>query len=162
MLRYCRSRFFTFVFFMQKLSGISSGQNNKSCRTFHHEPNKISFAFFLIFLCFSTQFTRIRKTATLLEIPFCRKTLGKILSLAMSPLGVAGRRGEAKYRQAAGRGRPGAGEGGSKGCYEPIWVGFGSSCGRRRDVQRRPAAVSTATGVPARRGRAGDLGRLGG
>jgi hypothetical protein len=28
-----------------------------------------------------------------LEIPFCRKTLGKILSLAMWPLGAAGRRG---------------------------------------------------------------------
>jgi hypothetical protein len=28
-----------------------------------------------------------------LEIPFCRKTLGKILSLAMWPLGAAGRHG---------------------------------------------------------------------
>jgi hypothetical protein len=31
---------------MQKLTGISSGQNNKSCRIFRHEPNKIGFAFF--------------------------------------------------------------------------------------------------------------------
>jgi hypothetical protein len=27
---------------MQKLGGISSGQNNKSCGIFHHESNKIS------------------------------------------------------------------------------------------------------------------------
>jgi hypothetical protein len=45
-LRYCRYRVFTFVFFMQKLSGISSGQNNKSCSIIHHESNKIGFAFF--------------------------------------------------------------------------------------------------------------------
>jgi hypothetical protein len=37
---------FTFVFFMQKLTGISSGKNNKSCGIFHLESNKISFAFF--------------------------------------------------------------------------------------------------------------------
>jgi hypothetical protein len=38
--------FFTFVFFMQKLTGISSGQNNKSFGIFHHESKKIGFAFF--------------------------------------------------------------------------------------------------------------------
>jgi hypothetical protein len=31
---------------MQKLSGTGSGKNNKSCGIFHHEPNKIEFAFF--------------------------------------------------------------------------------------------------------------------
>jgi hypothetical protein len=31
---------------MQKLSGASSGKNNKSSRIFHHESNKIGFAFF--------------------------------------------------------------------------------------------------------------------
>jgi hypothetical protein len=41
---------FTFVFVMQKLTGISSGQNNKSCRIIHHEYNKIGFTFFR-FLC---------------------------------------------------------------------------------------------------------------
>jgi hypothetical protein len=56
-LRYCRSRFFTFVFFMQKLTGISSGKNNKSCRIIHHESNKIGFAFFR----FSTIFYAIYK-----------------------------------------------------------------------------------------------------
>jgi hypothetical protein len=43
-LRYHRSRFFTFLFFMQKLSGNSFGKNNKSYSTFHQESNKISFA----------------------------------------------------------------------------------------------------------------------
>jgi hypothetical protein len=45
-LRYGRSRVFTFLFFMQKLSGNSSGKNNKSCRIFHSEANKIGFALF--------------------------------------------------------------------------------------------------------------------
>jgi hypothetical protein len=35
---------------MQKLKGISSGQNNKSCRIIHQEPNKIGFTFFCNFL----------------------------------------------------------------------------------------------------------------
>jgi hypothetical protein len=51
-LRYCRSRFFTFLFFMQKLSGTSWGKNNKSCRIFHLESNKIGFAFFWFFYDF--------------------------------------------------------------------------------------------------------------
>jgi hypothetical protein len=44
-LIYCRSRVFIFVFFVQKLKGICSGQNNKSCRIIHHEANKIGFTF---------------------------------------------------------------------------------------------------------------------
>jgi hypothetical protein len=42
---------------MQKLSGISSGQNNKSCRIFHHEPKKLV----LHFSDFSTIFYAIYK-----------------------------------------------------------------------------------------------------
>jgi hypothetical protein len=45
-LRYCRSSVFTFVFFKQKVTGISSGKNNKGCRIFHNESNKIGLAFF--------------------------------------------------------------------------------------------------------------------
>jgi hypothetical protein len=37
---------------MQKLSRISSGQNNKSCRIIHHESKKIGFAFFRFFCDF--------------------------------------------------------------------------------------------------------------
>jgi hypothetical protein len=39
---------------MQKLSGTSSGKNNKSCNIFHQESKKIGFAFFL----FSYDFLR--------------------------------------------------------------------------------------------------------
>jgi hypothetical protein len=35
---------------MQKLSGISSGKNNRSCGIFHHKSNKIGFTFFCDFL----------------------------------------------------------------------------------------------------------------
>jgi hypothetical protein len=45
-LRYCRSRFFTFVFFMQKLIEISSSENIKSCGIIYLESNKIGFTFF--------------------------------------------------------------------------------------------------------------------
>jgi hypothetical protein len=48
--RYCRSRVFTFVFFMLKLTEISSDKNIKSCGILHHESNKIGFAFFC-FIC---------------------------------------------------------------------------------------------------------------
>jgi hypothetical protein len=37
---------------MQKLSGTSSGKNNKSCRIFYNESKKIEFAFFWFFYDF--------------------------------------------------------------------------------------------------------------
>jgi hypothetical protein len=37
---------------MQKLSGTSSGKNNKSCRIFHNESNKIEYAFVRFFYDF--------------------------------------------------------------------------------------------------------------
>jgi hypothetical protein len=37
---------------MQKLKGISSGQNNKSCGIIHNEANKIGFTFFRFFCDF--------------------------------------------------------------------------------------------------------------
>jgi hypothetical protein len=37
---------------MQKITGISSCKNNKSCGLIYHEPNKISFAFFRFFYNF--------------------------------------------------------------------------------------------------------------
>jgi hypothetical protein len=51
-LSYCRSRIFTFVFFMHKLTGISSVQNNKSCRITYNGSNKIGFTFFWLFCDF--------------------------------------------------------------------------------------------------------------
>jgi hypothetical protein len=37
---------------MQKLTGIGSGKNNKSCWIFHHKYNKIGFEFFWFFYDF--------------------------------------------------------------------------------------------------------------
>jgi hypothetical protein len=45
-LRYCRSSFFTFLFFVQNLSETSSDKNHKSCGVYHTKSNKIEFAFF--------------------------------------------------------------------------------------------------------------------
>jgi hypothetical protein len=70
---------------MQKLSGTSSGENNKSCSSFYNESNKIGMHF-LIFLQFSTEFTRISKTAILFEIHFCTQDPGKFRDLTNMPL----------------------------------------------------------------------------
>jgi hypothetical protein len=51
-LSYGRSSFFTFLFFMLKISGNRLGEYNKSCSTFHQESNKIDFAFFWVFYDF--------------------------------------------------------------------------------------------------------------
>jgi hypothetical protein len=45
-LRSHRSRFFTFLFFMPKISGTSLDKFNKNCSTLHQESRKIEFAFF--------------------------------------------------------------------------------------------------------------------
>jgi hypothetical protein len=100
-LRYCRSRVFTFVLFMQKLTGISSGQNNKSCGIFHHESNKISFAFLWCFYDFLQNLQETAKALLLLELPLCRKALGKISFLAMWPLVAR----PARLRPQSGEGR---------------------------------------------------------
>jgi hypothetical protein len=42
-----RSSFFTFLFFMPKISGNSLDKFNKSCSTLYQESNKIEFAIFL-------------------------------------------------------------------------------------------------------------------
>jgi hypothetical protein len=44
--------FFTFLFFMLKISRIIPCEYNKSCSIFHNESNKIYFAFFWIFYNF--------------------------------------------------------------------------------------------------------------
>jgi hypothetical protein len=87
-LRYCRSRFFTFVFFMQKLTGISSGKNNKSCRIFYHESKKFGFAFFWFFYDFLWNLQESANSQILFELPFCREALGKNLGFAMWSLGA--------------------------------------------------------------------------
>jgi hypothetical protein len=130
-LRYCRSSVFTFVFFMQKLSGISSGQNNKSCRIIHHKSSKIVLAFFWFICDFLRNLQESAKSISLFKIRFAPGSLEVLDSLHMCPCFAerpSGRfftsqsgpwapagSGPAKFRRTAGRGRPGAGGGGSTG-----------------------------------------------
>jgi hypothetical protein len=68
---------------MQKLTGISSGQNNKSCGLFHHESNKIGLTFFCFFCDFLRNLQETAKALLLLELPFRSEAPEKILSFAM-------------------------------------------------------------------------------
>jgi hypothetical protein len=105
-LRYCRSSVFTFVFFMQKLTGISSGQNNKSCRINHHESKKIGFTFFWFFCEFLRNLQESAKGFYSLSWPFAAGTLERTLCLQCSPRGaVAGAAGQ--FRRARRRSWPG-------------------------------------------------------
>jgi hypothetical protein len=51
-LRYHRSRFFTFLFIMPKILGNSLDKFNKSCSALHQESKKIEFTFFRFFYDF--------------------------------------------------------------------------------------------------------------
>jgi hypothetical protein len=95
---------------MQNLTGISSGKNNKSCGIFHHEPNKISFAFFWFFYDFLHNLQEIGKSLLLFELPFRSEALGKILGFATWPLGVAGA-APAEFRPGPAAGPVGEGRG---------------------------------------------------
>jgi hypothetical protein len=112
-LRYCRSRVFTFVFFMQKLKGISSGQNKKSSRIVHNISNKICFSFFRFFCDFLHNLQETGKWQHYWSYPFARRTLESFAVLQCSPW-RPGRGGPAKFRPTAGRGRPSTGGGGSR------------------------------------------------
>jgi hypothetical protein len=104
-LRYCRSRLFTFVFFMQKLSGTSSGKNNKRWGTFHHEYNKIGFAFFWFFCDFLYNLQETGKSFYYLSYPFAGRPSERSFVLQCGPW-AAGRAGGG-----AGRGRARGGVG---------------------------------------------------
>jgi hypothetical protein len=72
---------FTLVFFMQKLTGISSVQNNKSCGVFHLESNKIGFAFLLFFYDFIRILQETGKLLHYWSYPFARRPSGRIVAL---------------------------------------------------------------------------------
>jgi hypothetical protein len=71
---------------MQKLSGKSMVVLYKSFRIFHSESNKIGFAFFLIFLRFSTNFQRFSKSTLLFENPTFSQAPGTFLPITDRPL----------------------------------------------------------------------------
>jgi hypothetical protein len=100
---------------MQKLSGISSGQNNKSCRIIHQEPKKTGFAFFRFFYDFIRNLQESGKLQILLKFYFCAEAPEKNRPFAMWPLGG---------RPAAVRpnsGQPPAGAGRARAGEDP-WV----------------------------------------
>jgi hypothetical protein len=97
---------------MQKLTEISWGKNNKSCRIFHHESNKIGFTFFWFFYDFLRNLQETAKPLLLFELPFRSEALGKNFCFAMWPLGrAAGAAGAIPGELLAGL----AGEGRGKG-----------------------------------------------
>jgi hypothetical protein len=70
-----RSRFFTFLFFMQKLSRNSLDKFNKSCSVFHEESKKIEFTFFWVFYYFLGIWQESAKLGTLFKIHFLPRSL---------------------------------------------------------------------------------------
>jgi hypothetical protein len=111
-LRYCRSRVFTFVFFIQKLTGISSVQNNKSCRIIHHESNKIGPAFFWFFCDFLRILQESGKLHHYWRYPFAETPSERYSSLQCHPWGgraAAVRPNSGQPPTGAGRARAGEG-----------------------------------------------------
>jgi hypothetical protein len=139
-LRYCRSRFFTFVFFVQKLSGISSGQNNKHCGIFHHESNKIGFTFFWFFCDFLRNLQESGNHFYYWSSPFAVRPLKRIWVLQCSPWGGwparAGQISAMCRRSPAGEGKGGS--------YGSLALGFVDRTGTRRLRQWGAPAASGA------------------
>jgi hypothetical protein len=108
-LRYCRSSVFTFVFFMQKLKRLCSGQNNKSCRIIHIGSNKIGFTFFWFFCDFLRNLQESGKRQHYWSYPFARKILERTLCSQCGPWGGWPTR-VAKFRRARRGSWPGKGK----------------------------------------------------
>jgi hypothetical protein len=96
---------------MQKLSGTSSGKNNKSCRIFHNESKKTEFAIFRSFYDFLENLKDSAKTATLFRTQFCEQAPEKNSDPAIGSLGAGS--GEDRWNPAKG-GTESAGEGGEE------------------------------------------------
>jgi hypothetical protein len=112
---------------MQKLTGTSSGKNNKSCRIFHHESKKIGFAFFWCFYDFLRNLQESAKYTSLFKLQLAVRPLRFFDSYAdaltlrltpwkeISPHNVTprggGRRGWSKFRRARRRLGRGSGRG---------------------------------------------------
>jgi hypothetical protein len=157
---------FTFLFFMQKVSGNSWGKNNKSCRIFHNESKKIGFAFFWLFYDFLEILQDSAKGQTLFKnklsqgslelsrihryVPGSRNTPWKdLISCNVTP-GGGGRRGSLESGESGGtigRGRGLRGGGAHQGSVLAV-VGAGKAAGEV--TRRRRAAPVTRTSAPAR------------
>jgi hypothetical protein len=101
---------------MQKLSGTSSVKNNKSCEIFHHESNKIGFAFFLFFYEFLRHLQESAKWFYYLSYQFARRPSERSFALQCCPCG-----GQRQSGGNSDRGSPDSG-----------WGGWGSGLGLTR------------------------------
>jgi hypothetical protein len=98
---------------MQKLTWISSGKNNKSCRIIHNGSNKTGFVVLWFFYDFLRNLQEIGKSLLLFDLPFAERPSERFAALQCDPW-AAGRRGGAKSGEARwsfGRGRTGKGLG---------------------------------------------------
>jgi hypothetical protein len=70
---------------MQKLTGISSGQNNKSCRIIHLESNQIGYAFFWFFFDYLRNLQESANPKYYLSCDFADRPLLLLDSYAEAP-----------------------------------------------------------------------------
>jgi hypothetical protein len=170
-LSYGRSRYFTILFFMLKISITRTCENNKSCSIFHHESYKIGFAIFWIideflrilqvsanlqhYWSYSFALRPLEVSADLRPCPyFAQNSPNKSQTLQCRPRAPTGG-GPAKFRRTAGRGRLGAGGDWPLAPRGPI---PGLGCGGGAVEVGAPAASGGG-----RRGRcAGEVGLCGG
>jgi hypothetical protein len=142
---------------MQKLNGISSGQNNKSCGIFHHESNKIGFAFFLSFCDLLRNLQETGNHFYYWSSPFAVRTLERSLCLQCDP-----------WARLAGAGEPIPASSPPDLAGEELERGLGTSGGRFGHLAG--TVVAPASGAPTAResgpaaavpARAGSVGRWG-
>jgi hypothetical protein len=72
---------------MQKLTGTSSGKNNKSCRIIHNGSDKIGFAFVWFFYDFLRNLQESGKSLYYLSYPIARRPSERIVALQCGPWG---------------------------------------------------------------------------
>jgi hypothetical protein len=123
---------------MQKLTGISSGKNNKSCRIIHPESNKIGFAFFWFFMIFYAIYKKQQNHYTI-GVTLSQLGPWKVFLLCNVVPGAAGRRGRLDSGDRRRRDRSGTGREGSMGRYGLVWAlgWWGEAAGGRRTGSRR-------------------------
>jgi hypothetical protein len=162
-LRYLRSMFFTFLFFMPKILGNSSGKHNKSCRIFTTNPTKLSLHFSESSTIFYVFYKIQPKVKHYLRIKFHRGPWNFLAftdipsTLTIRPMQVLQlhHRGPRRCRElAAGEEAAGLGRGKVQGARDahPRAIGGVGRCGDNsgEPAQRRKVAVDTAARAPAR------------
>jgi hypothetical protein len=143
---------------MQKLSGTSSGKNNKSCGVFYHESKKTRFAFFWFFYDFLRNLQESATYTLLFENHFARRSLGRIgilpkcpwfalrpseriCPLQLGPRAPAGG-GPPKFRRNGSQDRPARAEEGPEGSLGLIPAGVRSGRGAGGVARRRRPALA--------------------